>query len=222
MNCEQARQLFDAYLDGELSPALATELGAHRVQCADCRRAFALMEVSGHIIASDRDPALPRGDLAHRLVACMESQPLRRRSGLRRALYVAGPLAAAAVVALAFLGVFDQREFKVASETIKMPRPVRERSPQVPAPGSEQRVQTVDERLLQEWLERTQQNMAAQRERGQSLQEAFQLTVSQLLDLLEEARDGTVGEEHYPGAEVPAPVGPPETAPANDNDVEDL
>ncbi len=107
MRCEQARQLFDAYLDGELSATQSTELGAHRLQCGDCRRALALLEVSGHIVASDRDPVSLRSDFVDRLLACMEAGPARWPYRIRRGLYIAGPVAAAAVIGLAFMGFFD-------------------------------------------------------------------------------------------------------------------
>ena len=107
MRCEQARQLFDAYLDGQLSPSQGTELGAHRLQCAECRRALALLEVSGHILASDRDPVAVQDDFSDRLLACMDVRRARWIRRIPRILYVAGPMAAAAVVALAFFGVFD-------------------------------------------------------------------------------------------------------------------
>lgn len=107
MRCEQARQLFDAYLDGELSATQSTELGAHRLQCGDCRRALALLEVSGHIVASDRDPVSLRSDFVDRLLACMDVGPARWPYRIRRGLYIAGPVAAAAVIGLAFMGFFD-------------------------------------------------------------------------------------------------------------------
>ncbi len=108
MQGEQARQLFDAYLDGELSPPLAMELGAHRIHCPECRRALALLEVSGHIIASDRDPVDLSSGFSNRLLACMGPPGGRWEQRLRRVMYIGGPLAAAAVVTMAFLGVFDR------------------------------------------------------------------------------------------------------------------
>ncbi|RME38576.1 MAG: anti-sigma factor, partial [Planctomycetota bacterium] len=54
MRCEDARQLFDAYLDGELSASLRTELKAHCVHCPACRHELAVMELACHLVASDR------------------------------------------------------------------------------------------------------------------------------------------------------------------------
>ncbi len=136
MDCEQAKQLFDAYLDGELGSALATELGAHRVRCAECRQALALLEVSEHLITSDPEPRELGTNFTNRLLACMDlpdeswrpavSGPSGRTaeresmiSRLRRGLFWAGVSAAAAMVALAFLGAFDRRgESRVAGLTV--------------------------------------------------------------------------------------------------------
>jgi len=109
MHCDQIRQLFDAYLDGELSDTQRTELGAHRLTCADCRRALALLEVSGHILASDRDAVTANAGFTDRLIACIETPgQANRLLKFRRWAYIGGPIAAAAVVALAFLGLFDR------------------------------------------------------------------------------------------------------------------
>lgn len=122
MDCRQAQQLFDAYLDGELSPTLETELGAHRVQCGDCRRALALLEVSGHIIRADHEEAATDSAFTDRLLACMDepSRTLTHRAW--RIASIGGGLAAAAVVALAFLGLFDSRQRgMVAGERVEGP-----------------------------------------------------------------------------------------------------
>ena len=100
MNCEQARNLFDAYLDGELSPALATELGAHRLQCPSCRQELALMEVAGHVVGAGADEPVLDDDFTDRLLACVEptvTAPRRRRY---RIIRLGGGLAAAACLTL--------------------------------------------------------------------------------------------------------------------------
>lgn len=220
MRCEQARQLFDAYLDGELSGALATELGAHRVKCPECRRALALMEVSGHIVASDRDPVMLHGEFADRLLACADLKPARSWDRLRRGLYIAGPLAAAAVVALAVLGAFD-RPVRFAGKLEKgQPRPdvsPTERPPEAPDTG-----RSLDEHLLEEWLKETRENLAAKVESGESFQRHFELTISQMLDILKQAREASDGADHIPGADGRVPASAPQPTPADDEDVEDL
>lgn len=103
MDCSKARNLFDAYLDGELSPALATELGAHRLHCADCRHDLALMEVAGHVVALDGDFELELGeDFTSRLLSCMETtrQPARLWPRFRRRWIMGGAMAAAAAAAI--------------------------------------------------------------------------------------------------------------------------
>ena len=100
MDCEQARNLFDTYLDGELTGSLAAEFGAHKLNCSACRRELALLEVAGHVIAADTDTPLLSEEFSERLLACAMSaqRPWYRRK--RSILYVGGPLAAAACVAL--------------------------------------------------------------------------------------------------------------------------
>lgn len=207
MRCEQARQLFDAYLDGELSSSLSTELGVHRLNCPDCRRALALLEVSGHIIASDRKSVAMRADFADRLLACMKSPHLRWVNGLRRALYIAGPVAAAAVVVLAFLGFFDRPNTHVAGEksvqvepwAVEEARPLPGRSAEEHSPEGGDSAGAVEERWLEEWVEQTQNNIAAKRESGKSLQKVLDLTILQLLDILNEADDPNRSVQ-YPGS----------------------
>ena len=208
MRCEQTRQLFDAYHDGELPPALATEFGAHLVQCSECRRAFALLEVSGHIIASSQDPVQLRGDFTDRLLACMDTGRTRWALRLRRAAYVAGPLAAAAVIALAFLGVFSRHETMVAGvkDVVDSPMMVEQDPSETTddrPDGATREAQTANERALEEWLERTRQNVDAKKASGESLQRAFDMTILQLLDILDSAKEATPGKAHFPGADTP-------------------
>lgn len=115
MNCSQARQLFDAYLDGELSNSLVTELSAHRVRCSACRRELALREVTGRVIQLDQEPTALSGDFTDRLLACVESRSNHWLQRARRTIYIGIPLAAAAVVALAFLGFFDRSTHSIVA-----------------------------------------------------------------------------------------------------------
>ncbi|UCE60054.1 MAG: zf-HC2 domain-containing protein [Phycisphaerales bacterium] len=219
MRCEEARQLFDAYLDGELSKSLATELAAHRVRCPACRRALALLEVSGQIIASDREPVTLDEDFSGRLLACVEAPERRWPLRVRRTLFYAGPLAAAAVIALAFLGVFDRgngaqpHEVAGHKETREVP---------VYVPGEESTgdsgVNSPDETAaaeyaLEQWMKQAQQNSEAKRQSVESLHKALDLTIGQWLDILEEAKDASASEEHFPGADTPLEVDGNETDP---------
>lgn len=229
MRCEQARQLFDAYLDGELSPTLATELGAHRVQCSECRRALALLEVSGHIIASDREPVRVGGEFSDRLLACMELRPGRWTLRTRRMLYIGGPLAAAAVVALAFLGVFDRRsELVLGIQEQGIAKPVDSSNPlenedffgQQPVSSTDDQA----ERALDEWIQQARENMASKRQSVESLHEMLELdlTILQRLDMLDQANEASTNDERLPTADLPSQSPPPEATPPTDEDSEDL
>lgn len=182
MRCEQAQQLFDAHLQGELSPTLEMELGAHRLECPDCRRALALLEVSGHVIASDTAPDPLDDNFTDRLIACMGSAQSSWFFKLRRGLYIGGPLAAAAVVALAFLGMFDRHETKVLGEKVNAP------NVGVSSPAPHDDAATPEARRLDDWLKQTQENMDVKRKSGESLHEALDLTAQQLLDALKRAQ----------------------------------
>jgi len=214
MRCEQAQQLFDAYLDGELSLSMRTELGAHRLRCADCRRALALLEVSGHVIESDVEPAVLRNDFTDRLLACVQPHMESRFTRVRRWIYVGGPLAAAAVIALAFVGVFDRGNGKVAGVKLLAPNASTEiKSAEVPALPDAAEGRTVTEvdpvdvaaqRALDEWLSQTQSNLERKGESVRSLQHYFRQTILQQLDILDSRK--TAGEEtHFPGSDELVP-----------------
>lgn len=226
MRCEEARQLFDSYLDGELPAGLATELGAHRLRCPDCRRALALLEVSGHIIASDREPVALGGDFEDRLLACVEPRLVRWRRRLHRALYIGPALAAAAVITLAFLGFFDRREALVAGQKETSPAHVRgtQAQPSFEArlPQPDERTDSAQERRLRDWVIQTQQNLAAKRESGKSLQKALDITILQTLDILKEADEKARDRNQPPGADPSAPRTSPETSSSSTDDIEDL
>ncbi len=100
MDCHQAHNLFDAYLDGELSPALATELGAHRLGCPSCRQELALMEVAGHVVGAGADDPVLEDDFTDRLLACIEPTVTAPRKRRYRIIRIGVALAAAACVTL--------------------------------------------------------------------------------------------------------------------------
>ena len=192
MNCEQARQLFDAYLDGELNESLATELGAHRIKCSDCRRHLALMEVSGHIVASDSGLIQMDEGFTDRLIACVDESPMGRPAWwYRNWRMTTGGLAAAAALTLVVLGVFGHRETRVAGEKnvlIERPHAGADSSPLLegmpPFPGAADR-----DRASGEWLDRARKNIEAKRKSAASLQKALDLTANEWIDALEAAND---------------------------------
>lgn len=228
MHCQEAQQLFDSYLDGELPAGLATELGAHRLRCPDCRRALALLEVSGHIIASDREPVALGGDFEDRLLACVEPRLVRWRRRLRRGLYIAGPLAAAAVIVLAFLGFFDRPDAIVAGEKVTRPvralstQPRERRSLDPRSPQSDVRTGSAQESRLRDWVIQTQQNLAAKRESGKSLQKALDITILQMLDILEEADEKARAPDQPSATDPTAPRTSPDPSYSSSDDIEDL
>lgn len=118
MNCEQARNLFDAYLNGELSPSLETELGAHRLHCADCRHQLALLEVVGHVVAADGGGQPQLDDaFTDRLLACLDRAQTSTVRPWPRRLRIGGAiLAVAAAIALTFTVWFRGPEPRVAGQ----------------------------------------------------------------------------------------------------------
>lgn len=100
MNCREAKQLFDTYLDGDLSGPLVDELGAHRIECSHCRRSLDLLEVAGQVMATDADAPDVADDFTARVLLAAEELPPRRSIAFRRLVYVGGSLAAAACVLL--------------------------------------------------------------------------------------------------------------------------
>lgn len=188
MRCADAEALFNAYLDGELSPALATELGAHRLRCASCRRKLALLEVTGQIIASDREPARLRADFENRLLECVSKRRAVRSFWRARTFRIGAPIAAAAVLALAATAVLTGRhQGRVAGV-------VEEASPEAldldpglfdefapPTEAAQADTGEVAPRPLENWLERTQEDIS-------TVQGVLDLTIYQTIDILEEAR----------------------------------
>ena len=220
MRCEEARKLFDAYLDGELSPSLATELGAHRVRCAACRRSLALLEVSGHIISCDREPVTVAENFSERLLACVDVRENSWAAKVRRSLYVIGPLAAAAVIAMAFLGFFDRgRDSRVAGVKVE-PTQVEVGASRPNAPSLYDR--EAAERAIDQWIEQMQANKAAKAQTGEATTKPPALTILQILEMLKDAKEGAPELQHFPGADLHEPFGPPDDPPVDDEDVEDL
>ncbi len=102
MNCVQAEQLFDAYLDGQLGGSLRLEFDAHRLRCRRCQQTLAMLESVGTLIATDsvHPPLSP--DFTDRVMARIAHRSAQRRRPLRRLLLVAGAVSQAAAV-LAFV-----------------------------------------------------------------------------------------------------------------------
>lgn len=105
ITCRQAENLFDAYLDGELSDGLRCELHAHQLRCSACRRALAILQTTAEVIARDRSEPVLADDFTDRLLACLqESGPAAgtaSRRWRRMVLWGGSGLSAAAAMLLA-------------------------------------------------------------------------------------------------------------------------
>jgi hypothetical protein len=102
MNCLDMEQLFDAYLDHQMSSSLRLEFDAHRLRCPVCQQKLAMLEACEQAIVGDRrQPELPP-DFTQSVMARLAS---RRASGVRRprrGLWIAAAaLQAAAVIVFA-------------------------------------------------------------------------------------------------------------------------
>jgi len=221
MRCSEAKRLFDPYLDGELSAPLRAELDAHRLECADCRRALAILEVTGHVLSAPTHERQLAGDFTDRLMACVETPRQYRWNQFRRYVYAAVPLAAAAVIALAFLGAFDRSgPSKVAGVKVEPvvqthPAPF---APQVPTPKDVEAAQ----RAIDDWIEQMRVGVELKRQSNQSLGRAVDLTVLQLLDIFEEFTDRSIDPTIPVDEEADRPLAPEPEVIDSDGDVEDL
>jgi hypothetical protein len=169
MHCEQARNLFDAYLNGELSPALETELAAHRLQCPDCRHELAMLEVVGHVVAADGDDEHTLDDaFTDRLMACLDERRIvPARPHWRPLALWGGGLAAAAAIAI--------------TSTILINRP----HPQVLGVRQEKVVEPVDLGLAADSLVHdVETNWQQHYDNAQDVVRFGEMTIMQILDRL--------------------------------------
>lgn len=185
MNCEQARNLFGAYLDGDLSPMLDAELAAHRLHCTHCRHELALMQVAGHVIAADTDAGreLDEG-FTDRLLACIEPTIGPTTDHWRRPWWIGGAsIAAAAAAALAIAGMLWLRApgAMVAGERIKNDARIAERDAKdslvaetPPGPGVDDAADSLVNQVESTWYTHA--------ESAQSLIDFGQITIMQILD----------------------------------------
>lgn len=105
MNCTEAEQLFDAYLDGHLKGSLRLEFDAHRLRCTHCQQTLAMLETIGSVIASDRQVPELSTDFTERILADIQPPPAQRpwRIPMRATVMGGAVLQAAAVLALAIM-----------------------------------------------------------------------------------------------------------------------
>jgi hypothetical protein len=102
MNCIDAENLLDSYLDGQLNGSLRLEFEAHRLRCRRCQQTLAMMETAAHVIATDRRmPVLP-DDFTERVLSRVAARPARRLR-LSPGVVAGALLAQAAAIGLFFL-----------------------------------------------------------------------------------------------------------------------
>ncbi len=183
MNCEQARNFFDAHINGELSSALETELAAHRVSCSQCRHELALLEVAGHVIATGREDGVELApDFTDRLLACVE-MPQKRTLSMprrpdRRWIMGGGMLALAASVVLVFTVWFADPGVRIAGVKVDKRTAVEDADIEVATDSMVRQVET---------------NIRTNADGAQLLMRMGQMSVQQLLDRLHSGEsDGVV------------------------------
>jgi hypothetical protein len=154
-----------------------------------------LLEVTGHVLASDRDPVAVSDQFSDRLVACVDVQRNKWSRRLPKYIYIAGPLAAAAVIALALIGFFDSGgPTQVAGE-----KAVRELNSD-DSPDIDAILQHLDSANGDDvgmdsgdppapWLRGVEDNVEALQQSGSVLQQ-LPLTLLEPLEQLKHAKDG--------------------------------
>lgn len=107
MNCSEAEQFFDAYLDRELSGSLRLEFDAHRLRCPVCQQKLAMMEACEHILSRDSLAPTPPEDFTARVMDEVGGRRLIARRTRRRRIAIGVVVAsqAAAVLAIALVWV---------------------------------------------------------------------------------------------------------------------
>jgi len=132
ITCQHARQLFDRYLDGELSASLQTEMHAHQLSCSACQSELAMLEACGDVVMLDtrREPMLS-DSFTDRVLLARRAQTARRpRDWSRAALLVGSPMAAAASILLAVTVIMPSanhaKKTVTASEVVAVSPKVRE------------------------------------------------------------------------------------------------
>ncbi len=193
MDCQQARNLFDVYLDGELSPSLVTEMHAHRLTCPSCREELAVIEVAGHVIASGVDDQAAPAEFTDRLLACLEPSAIQPHPLRLWTFRIGGGIAAAACITLAVVQL-TKPDSIVASRVDVGPAVVTssaedaQQAPAVTGPSMAEAAETLGQSLKDALLET--------RESSDSLFDLGKMTFLQMIDdvQLDELRDGQSAE----------------------------
>lgn len=119
ITCQHARQLFDRYLDGELSSSLQAELHAHQLSCSACQSELAMLEACGDVVALDRCEPRLSASFTDRVLSARQAQLSRRpRRWGRRVLVVGSPMAAAASILLAVMLIMPSTQQQASTEGV--------------------------------------------------------------------------------------------------------
>ncbi len=212
MNCQQAGNLFDAYLDGELSASLETELAAHRLQCAACRQELALLEVAGHVIAVDSDSETPLDEaFTERLLACIEPAAANAARIWYRRWWISGVTLAAAALAIACTVWLTRPAGRVAGARFENPQLLVDR----PAESEQADFQQAADSLVQQ----VDSTWSSRADSAQSLLDFGQMTILQILDEFSIDQTEEPEEQFQP---LPASFDELAPPPATESDIEDL
>lgn len=112
MLCDEARELIDAYADGELDLVSSLEIEKHLRTCQECSLAYRNRINLRAAIIDARFRFEPPKDLQKRVRSAVQresKEALGVASRVRRWIFVAAPLAAAAIVLLIFSPTFFRR-----------------------------------------------------------------------------------------------------------------
>jgi hypothetical protein len=138
ITCEHAKQLFDRYLDGDLSSSLHAELHAHQLACQSCQQELAILEACTDVIKHDRREPAMSASFTDRVMAGYQAQqqptPITAASGVSRwaryTLFAGAPMAAAASIVFAILMVAPAadsgRTTSVAGDAVAQSKTVRQ------------------------------------------------------------------------------------------------
>lgn len=125
IDCDQARNLFDAHLNDEISSSWTAELHAHAVACGSCRRELSLLRACGDVIARDAVAPMPSSSFTDSVMAATATVRGRTARWNRwRSLSVwggAGATAAAAAIMLWFTPLGSVPQGMVLSEDVDGP-----------------------------------------------------------------------------------------------------
>jgi len=100
ITCQDARNLFDRYIEGDLPSSLQTELQAHRLNCPSCQNELVMLETLGDVISLDHHAPKLDDSFTDRVLSARREQlkAAKPRRWNRLMLYTAPPLAAAACI----------------------------------------------------------------------------------------------------------------------------